>query len=55
VSITEQLAEALREIRKLQAFAMTDERGMLGDNGEELEQIITDALAAYDAAKGVSP
>lgn len=35
---------ALREIRKLQAYAMTDERGMRGDNGEELEAIIAKAL-----------
>lgn len=42
------MAEALREIRNLQAFAMTDARGMRGDNGAELERIISGALALHD-------
>lgn len=38
------LVAALREIRALQAFAMTDGRGMRGDNAIELERIIENAL-----------
>jgi hypothetical protein len=45
------LVSALCKVANLQAFAMTDERGMRGDNADELARIIADALVAA----GVQP
>jgi hypothetical protein len=51
-SAADKLAGALLEIRELQQFAMTDSRGMRGDNGTELEGIISGAIAEYESSKG---